>query len=83
MPFLQHVKRTACDDEEKSGLMKWFAMFVSGLAAILCVGLVRLKVQHENLQPTLLLNLASIALIALGFGLPLMVTRWNARHRRS
>jgi ABC-type uncharacterized transport system permease subunit len=62
-------------------LVGWLAALTGGLVAGLCVALLHLKVQQENLQPTLLLTIASVALPGLGFGLPwLLVNRW--RHRQ-
>ena len=61
-------------------LVRCLAVLTGGLAAGLCVALLYRKVQQENLQPTLLLNIASVALPGLGFGLPwLLVNRWHDR----
>ncbi|MFL5332038.1 MAG: hypothetical protein ACJ8H8_02425, partial [Geminicoccaceae bacterium] len=61
-------------------LVRWLAVLTGGVAAGLCVALLYLKVQQENLQPTLLLKIASVALLGLGFGLPwLLMNRWHHR----
>lgn len=61
--------------------VRWLAGLIGGLVAGLCVGLLQLKVQQENLQPTLLLKIASPSLIGLGFGLPwLLFTGRHIRH---
>ncbi|MFL5336199.1 MAG: hypothetical protein ACJ8H8_24260 [Geminicoccaceae bacterium] len=61
-------------------LVRWLAVLTGGVAAGLCVALLYLKVQQENLRPTLLLKIASATLI----GLPwLLATGRHVRHRRS
>ena len=60
---------------------RWVAVLGGGVIAGLCVALLQLKVQQENLQPTPLLQLVSLLLLGLGFALPWwLVSRW--RHRR-
>ena len=58
--------------------VRWLAGLIGALVAGLCVGLLQFKVQQENLQPTLLLKFASVALIGLGFGLPWLLFNWAA-----
>ena len=68
--------------------VRWVAVFTGGLTVSLPGSLlqlkVQLKVQQENLQPTLVLKIASLSLIGLGFGLPwLLFTGRHSRHWRS
>ena len=59
----------------------WVAVFTGGLTVSLPVSLLQLKVQQENLQPTLFLKFASLSLIGLGFGVPwLLFTGRHIRH---
>ena len=61
---------------------RWVAVLGGGAAAALCVGLLQLKVQQENLEPTALLKLVSLLLLGLGFALPwLLVNRCRRRQR--
>ena len=64
--------------------VRWVAVFTGGLTVSLPGSLLQLKVQQENLQPTLLLKIASLSLIGRGFGLPwLLFTGRHSRHWRS
>ena len=63
--------------------VRWLAMFGGGSAAGLCVGLLRLKVWQQNLEPTPLLQAASLLLLGLGVGLPWLATGRRMRRRRS
>ena len=50
--------------------IRWVAVLGGGAAAALCVGLLHLKVEKANLEPTALLKLFSFLLLGLGFALP-------------
>src|SRR4051812_44539795 len=58
-------------------------MLGGGLAAALCVCLMYLNVQQENLEPIALLKLVSLFLLGLGFALPwLLVNHCRTRRRQ-
>ena len=63
--------------------IRWVAVLGGGATAALCVGLLQLKVQQENLEPTALLKLVFLLLLGLGFALPwLLVNRCRNRGRQ-